>query len=79
MPNPNRPVSFTQLELRGLLVRLTGGDTKADPTLDLAAEKGLEKMFRAENGMNPDWRPGAKPGQAHGDWPYGNDTRTARE
>ncbi len=44
-------IAFTGLELRGLWVRCTGGDTASDPTLDMAAEIALDKIWRTENGM----------------------------
>jgi hypothetical protein len=55
-------ISLTGLELKGLWVRATGGSTKDDEILDLAAEKALEKLYRAESGMLPP-RPPQKQGR----------------
>lgn len=46
-------IAFTSLELRGLWVKATGGSTDGDPLLEEAAEHAIEKVHRAETGMNP--------------------------
>lgn len=46
-------IAFTSLELRGLWVKATGGSTAGDPLLEEAAERAIEKVHRAESGMNP--------------------------
>ena len=44
-------LTFTTLELKGLWVRATGGDTSGDPLLDQSAESALDKVYRTEKGM----------------------------
>lgn len=55
MPHWNQ-VSFSDLELKGLWIRATGGDTSADALMDEAAERAVQKIYRAEKGMNPQIR-----------------------
>lgn len=44
-------LSFTGLELKGLWIKATGGDTSADPLLDKAADNAIDKVYREEHGM----------------------------
>lgn len=44
-------LTFTGLELKGLWVRATGGDTSADTLLDQAADHAVDKLYRTERGM----------------------------
>lgn len=60
-------LSLTRLELKGLWIRATGGSTEGDVGLDLAAEKAIEKLYRAESGMLPPRPPQEqKPGKGMG-------------
>lgn len=42
------PVFLTQLELKALWVRSSGGSTLPDPTFDQAGETALQKVYQAE-------------------------------
>ena len=44
-------LTFTMLELKGLWIRATGGNTSRDKELDQAAETAVDKVWRAEKRM----------------------------